>query len=745
MASTPVSQRGGEQSPEYDARRSKTRSLRKGTRSCWECKRRKIRCVYKFEGDSACLPCRGRRTNCVSQEFPEQTSARDSPGQLSMRLEKVETILSQLVEEITSLRKQNVLTPTSMVANVEASSAPIKTIELQDQLPPSSQPEHAALSEVLLATFPSQIDLEELCKTDCYSPTYFQEVNTTPHIKLEHDGIKLAGNLARLPPPSTHPVLLAKRMLVFALFLQQLPSHQTGGLSEHPQAIMKRLADTAIKLVTTNEELYGSTECLECIILEGVYQSNTGNLRRSWFAFRRAMMVAKMMGIHRPDSLPPRSIDPTANIDPRFLWFRIVYMDRFFSLMLGLPQGTTDKSMASGAAMENDTPTGQLERVHAVVAARILERNERGPKLDDFEDIQRIDSELLRAAKTLPDEFWLPPTFLSTANYSMDAFWESMRLVDQLYHYTLLNMLHLPYLLRSKIDSRYEYSRVTSVNASREILTRFVAFRNFNRITCCCRPAEFFALMAALTLLLAHLDSHCHRAPHNFLAHQRLGDRAILTQVLENMELLAKLNGDLLTEKSALLLRRLLFVEEDASQGLGDSCAKLDSADGKQEDESIALNLSIPFFGMIRIARGGNISKEPLEAMDTKTQTSQTPWAVDGTGSVHVANSIWSINIGQPSLEIARPLVDSTEAAQLSQMMIEPQTQSIPTDIPSPHATARPITGAAMDLEGPFSYTNLVASMDEWAFQGVDTAFFDSVMRGASVAVGDEGATTNTV
>ena len=47
------------------------RKVRKGTRSCWECKRRKISCVFASSQDATCAGCQRRRVPCVSQEIPQ--------------------------------------------------------------------------------------------------------------------------------------------------------------------------------------------------------------------------------------------------------------------------------------------------------------------------------------------------------------------------------------------------------------------------------------------------------------------------------------------------------------------------------------------------------------------------------------------------------------------------------------------------------------------------------------------------
>lgn len=74
----------------------KRRKLRKGTRSCWECKRRKVRCTYVSESDEACITCRRRGAKCVSQELPEEPGmAQNEFG--AERIMRVEALLERLV------------------------------------------------------------------------------------------------------------------------------------------------------------------------------------------------------------------------------------------------------------------------------------------------------------------------------------------------------------------------------------------------------------------------------------------------------------------------------------------------------------------------------------------------------------------------------------------------------------------------------------------------------------------------
>ena len=76
---------------------AKHRRLRKGKHSCWECKRRKVRCTFASATDATCITCRRRGAKCIGQELPEESSqVEDSAG----RIVRVEALLHQLVEAL---------------------------------------------------------------------------------------------------------------------------------------------------------------------------------------------------------------------------------------------------------------------------------------------------------------------------------------------------------------------------------------------------------------------------------------------------------------------------------------------------------------------------------------------------------------------------------------------------------------------------------------------------------------------
>lgn len=92
-----------------------------------------------------------------------------------------------------------------------------------------------------------------------------------------------------------------------------------------------------------------------------------------------------MMNFHHANNQAQYEILDSAKIKahPQYMWFRIVFHDRYLCLMLGLTQGSLDRRMATGAAFENDTPVGCLERMYCILASQILERNESGPSSNE--------------------------------------------------------------------------------------------------------------------------------------------------------------------------------------------------------------------------------------------------------------------------------------------------------------------------------------------------------------------------
>jgi hypothetical protein len=389
--------------------------------------------------------------------------------------------------------------------------------------------------------------------------------------------------------------------------------------------MMSRAVQTAARLVNSDDELASTIEGVECIMMESMYHNNAGNLRRAYITMRRALTIAQTLGLNRGEPSPLlRMLDPRSmeRLSPEHMWFRIVQSDRYLSLMSGLPQGSTDNAFAAPKALEACTSLESLERVLTMVGGRIIHRT--GSKMYDLEETLEIDRMLLDAAALMPPRWWLPVNLAGTDKSCVEAIDATLSVTTQLAYYHTLGRLHFPHLLQNSDDQRHDYSRTTAITASRELLTRFLAFRGVEQgAGSYCRGIDFLAFIASTAMCIGHMhsrarcqleteDAECDsRTVPCALAHQRLTDRGLMEHVLEIMdEASTSEPGDRIAGKIAVILRQLLAVEADVAQGGCYSAAPTDGDGGGElechgtaSDDGRSLLISLPHLGAFKIER----------------------------------------------------------------------------------------------------------------------------------------------
>ena len=414
-------------------------------------------------------------------------------------------------------------------------------------------------------------------------------------------------------------MLIARKLLVLGTFLQGVPPSSMQdlvGLGISYRDIMVRVVDKAVKLVTTNDELVRSVEGIECILIEAMYQNYAGNLHQAWLAVRRATAIAQMMAVHRGLNSPSLRIlesETRATFDPDQLCFRLAEMDRYLSLTLGLPPSSLESRFATPQALEGCKPIDRMQRIQCAVGGRILQRND--ADVINLADTQEIDKLLQKSTAEMPPKWWLVPDLTCSNSDSTQIARETIRLTNQFSHFHLLIRLHLPYMLRSSSDHRYDHNKIIAVNASRETLTRFVVFRTSNSAHYYCRGFDFLTFIATTVLCIAHIDprsrhqgSGCSLEPStifNFLAHSRPTDRGMMERTLEIFDSMALAGTDVIASKFARIIRHMLDIEANAANGTNYTTNSLKGnegeleCDGKSADGGKALHVYIPYLGAI--------------------------------------------------------------------------------------------------------------------------------------------------
>jgi len=782
----------------------KRRKVRKGTQSCWECKRRKVRCTLSAtSGENTCDGCERRGTVCISQEFPDELPAAPSATstrELGDRLGQVEALVERLAKRVggddetlanaavstTPRRLQHgqrdytsfvagqsnevfarvgVPTPTDSDPEYIATSFQSVSISFQSRfsfltlgkrdagsLSPSAQPiaplptffdrdstsnparRYEALYAALSTAWPTQADLDTILDAPVSTLGLFHGTihGCSSYAKALYRDIPPPRDILKLPPAGSHPVIVARMLLVLATYVQNIPKSHRSNLGRRDKLlrdIMGRAIDAASSLVTSNDELVNSIEGVECIMIEGMYQNNSGNLRRAWLAIRRAMLMAQTLGLHRHVGFQSlKTIDPESRtrLEPEYLWFRIVHSDRYLSLMLGLPLGSADNSFATPKALERYSPVERLERILCLAASKILQRNETG--MHDLTQTLEIDKLLQQGSANMPAQWWLPPSYDSSkSSDEREILGGKIRLMNQFTHFNLLVHLHLPYILRPANDARLDYSKTTALNASREVLSRFVTFRSNNGTYC--RGIDFVTFVASTALCLAHIDvgrqlhANAGTPAPNILAHQRLSDRGILERTLDIMEDVARTGPDAISARISGILRPLLDIEADVSNGgatysavpIPTSSVSGNDFESGANDNDKVLHIPIPHFGIIKIEQGG-ISKMKFAPPGQSERASMN-------------NSSSNTMDFNPGDRANTPTASVLRDAQSSQLDMQAADQLYALEAPNENG----------HQEVQFFDVGTVLNDDDWALQGVDMAFFESLMRGSMEPDGTEG------
>ncbi|KAL0930192.1 C6 zinc finger domain-containing protein [Colletotrichum truncatum] len=696
-----------------DERPSKKRKVRKGTRSCWQCRKRKIRCEFASNDDQTCAGCKIRGTTCVSQEFTDDEPSGPPERGLAQRLGRLEELMVKLADKMGpeisnakvaitpassvdgSLRTSDSLpSPDSRIRATDSADVMPSVIDLTPSQPTpeslQSLPKHERICRDLVSRFPSPRDAKTIVESSrgpvfvlILFYTYQDIVNGKP---------PPTAALAEIPDVSKHPAILAKHLLQLTICLQQLPPCFDASKLGFKKSIQDTMSEwvTAASQLTSNDELVGSAEGLECLVLLGFYLVNSGNLRKAWLAMRRALSLAQLIGIERNGSRPLKSCDPAANPatlpSSHQIWYRINFCDRYLSLLLGLPAGTQNNSFMADNLIANDTPMEKLEKRFAAISLRIIDRNHASPN-EAYAMTQSIDCELETAINTMGRGWWeIPPlpdcTDITTHMSTMS------HLMLQIHHHSLLILLHLPYMLRNTANNRYDYSKKTCLESSRAVLKRCVIFRTANNAAFSCRHIDYSSLIAAMTLLLGHI-SRPPGARDEEWAQQRGEDRALAQTVMAKMEELATLNDDKLSGESAQIIKQLLPIIDCCN-----SCMT------QKPDEEWNVRLSIPYLGTININNSLN--------QDAKSHT------------LDLSHS-----------ELPTPSNTTT---------VSPESFPPSTETP-PVAPVEFLLGQNLvpqeDISGGFSTDYLgwpcpgiTAEAGDWTFQGVDTTYWSLLNSG---------------
>ncbi|KAH0521852.1 hypothetical protein TsFJ059_005787 [Trichoderma semiorbis] len=610
------------------------RKVRKGTRSCWECKRRKIRCIFPSGNTSTCNWCISHGSTCISQRFQDETGDASRAQSMESRMMRVENLLEQVLQKLDSVSRQshaeespgrpttvddstridvvnttsNISAPSSSSAVVsvfqsasfmseiggkEASSTDASTVAL-DTSPSTTDndtgmwPKMKRVSRLLLEMMPSRAAIEFLDSQS--SPWICQLLRPLPSLK-QSNKFSLLKTMPLESSTLSHPTAIARALMCIVMCLQQLPQHVDITQLQLPSPrneYMESLASMIISTVTSDDEIIATSEGLECLLLLSIYFVNSGRPRRSWLNNRRALAIAQLMNLHR---IYDQDIDDNKNREANMaeLWPHIIHYDRHLSQILGFPCGMVDTNeplAPSNLKLMQHLDEHKLNAFYLAqldrIAALLIEREQGSSRLA-MSLTQSIDNALLNLATSVPQSWWHPlDRFSETQPEDMEMLYARYNI--QLWHHQLEMSNHLPFMLDAAEERQTEYGRIACLKAARELIKVYLPLRTtFGMFSCC--MTNFQAFTAAV-ILIFNMFLRSPAVEMEALSGRIERDWGLVADVIGVLDVAVEQFDDRVALQARDVLKLLQTIEKDPKTLQGDK-----------------FHFTIPYFGIISIAR----------------------------------------------------------------------------------------------------------------------------------------------
>ncbi|KAG9236620.1 hypothetical protein BJ875DRAFT_455957 [Amylocarpus encephaloides] len=545
-----------------DHGRLPSKGMRLGTKSCTECRRRKVRCIVE-PSHRECKNCEAHGEQCISQVSGQTRQSGhqkkpytplDQDADTRQRLKDLEVAISRISQRVDPDGGSSSVTDFEMAANKalnhlrmfpeqETRTEDLASMMSED-LSTSSESQwsdvgpgstNAFQDAPLVRLFEDAVVIQSrICQSDTDrrdSPSVNsvrQWMKTLNKLLPQMDGlttilkateriwsvqgafpeeifvmsidkVSVAERFILDSLISSSPVVIARATLCLSICLQQLPNDY-----DHQKAHLPTSPKSLLPLY-----MKGAEELLF---------KNEGSIA-SIIGIECLLIQAKLYidaGLPRKAWLKYREASSLAlalglhstggRDDSRYLlWMRIWQGEQQLSLNLGLPSSTFASSTRPNKSI-GLSPGAQTLHELSRIAGQINERNLNHQDVD-YSTTLEIDKNLQQCRDGVGS------ALLDATIYPEMPFEDLYKIqTAKLYYHSLCKFLHLPYLLQNSPDERYEYSKYVAIKASRDMIEAYQALRNGNEPSqFICDLMDFQIFTAAIVLVINLLSPSGNR------------------------------------------------------------------------------------------------------------------------------------------------------------------------------------------------------------------------------------------
>ncbi|CAH0017401.1 unnamed protein product [Clonostachys rhizophaga] len=511
------------------------RRLRRDTRRCFECRRRKVKCQLTTEAVDVCSQCVKTGATCsleppqdqaASPELHHQSDSTTALPEHSMRLERIENILQRVLEvqqqlladQVQERHQSTANQPSFLDMSLTADEVPITGPTSMTITPGLSLGDESLVSTMnhaigstgffkysqaeqeLISLIPSQRDAVLICTHTmawvmdfAQPPGAFWRPKEPIPIRLPHTVL------------GSHILIVAQMLLYFALCLQQLPPDFDSADLDigNPEETAQSYIQAVTRVVLANDELACSVQGVECLSLLGMIHINEFHIGKAWSIFRRALDLLRLLGFH--SSYSPSNQDHSLDLaTQQHLWLSAVMGDCYCSMLLGFETASGAKPFAD---MTFSDSAGEDIIYHRLCILSIqLTGSDRIGIDGKLRDTSILNPELEKLESSMPSSWWKAPKM--PYSRSIEAARDYERLTCQVWFLLLRLLTNLPFINETDSNTRKGAFKELALEAARIILHRHEQLvHRAGNTQLHCRVLDTASFIAAATIILAHATS----------------------------------------------------------------------------------------------------------------------------------------------------------------------------------------------------------------------------------------------
>ncbi|KAH7140224.1 hypothetical protein B0J13DRAFT_62527 [Dactylonectria estremocensis] len=632
------------------------RRPRKGTRSCAECRRRKVACSWTSEHNSTCRRCEERGSVCIAQVYssPSTTTRRSSSNR--DRVARLEQQLARLTSAVHGIESD--LHPGTRKTS---SPAVVREPALSGSDPDSDGESHvsdvpdipdiepptylnslfnnsllssdsrdvgsveesrvlkalARFSDIARAALQPLIPSKEDVAAIADHVTGWQEfvniiipvtsmTKTGPEILEEYDGMKRV---------TVDPIDLAAWLLSLAITVEQMPREvvSPSSASKWPanaSSFSKAVAEAVERTIVSRDIFSGSFKGAETTLLLLRLHHALGYFMKAWLLLRRLLAISELIGL-------PHSTEERKST----LWECLCAMDKFSSLSFAFPSATRHyprKEMPLVVDGKLSLPPYIYQLSYIAVELEDI-CGPQGKRLSDielYEKTSKLDGDLRELMASAPgwwaaqDELSLPTTVLQ-------------------YHHNYITMrVHATLSLRPVTSAEVSSSRAKCTEACSQVIRRYTQLSPLlPRGFFLRRPLDLQIITTMVVLILIDCGSELAESSlvPGILSQET---KALVQQVIEVMEAVMDQPNTDYARQAIPTIRALIKLFSESETGRTNT----------------SLSIRVPLLGKVHIRRrqpkptnGPNATSQGIDS--NLSQTAAAPPLTEPTPPVPMASN----------------------------------------------------------------------------------------------------------